>query len=181
MEAARCANFADTRRLVEDFYPPWEKATTISDWRTQFLSTFPPRLQRYTRTLSLWPRSPRRQGQAYFQVVLERRVAAVRLAARLHQLDHAGRFAGAMGRSRPAYLPAVPGDPFAGENQPLKLMVRGEGVLVYSVGEDGLDGGGASVDTRGRSLPPGLPYRRYDAIDNLFYLTSLPAWSPETQ
>jgi hypothetical protein len=40
----------------------------------------------------------------------------------------------------PAYLSAVPIDPF--DKLPLRLRARPEGLLIYSVGPDGQDNGG---------------------------------------
>ncbi len=48
----------------------------------------------------------------------------------------------------PAYLEAVPMDPFNGQN--IKYRVRKTGFVVYSVGEDLSDDGGAERDTRHR-------------------------------
>jgi hypothetical protein len=44
----------------------------------------------------------------------------------------------------PKYLPQVPPDPFTGE--PLKLIARAGGVVVYSVGPDGVDNGGRPLE-----------------------------------
>jgi hypothetical protein len=43
----------------------------------------------------------------------------------------------------PKYLSQVPPDPFTGE--PLKLKATADGVVVYSVGPDGADDGGAPL------------------------------------
>jgi hypothetical protein len=45
------------------------------------------------------------------------------------------------------YLPAVPRDPFDG--QPLRMAAGPEGLLLYSVGKDGVDDGGDDPDGRG--------------------------------
>ena len=53
-----------------------------------------------------------------FYALANRRMAAVALALRLYELDH-GRPAAALSELVPAYLPAVPRDPCAGDGRPL--------------------------------------------------------------
>ncbi len=52
-----------------------------------------------------------------------------------------------------AYLEAVPQDPFDG--QPLRYKKLPKGYVVYSVGEDGKDDGGAERDANGRQFVEG--------------------------
>jgi hypothetical protein len=57
----------------------------------------------------------------------------------------------------PAYMDAIPNDPFNGS--PLKYRVRQSGYVVYSVGEDLTDEGGTEQGTQGRdSRGKPLPY-----------------------
>ncbi|OHB83868.1 MAG: hypothetical protein A2Z38_09050 [Planctomycetes bacterium RBG_19FT_COMBO_48_8] len=57
----------------------------------------------------------------------------------------------------PAYMDAIPDDPFDGS--PLKYHVRQSGYVVYSVGEDLTDEGGTEQGTQGRdSRGKPLPY-----------------------
>jgi len=51
----------------------------------------------------------------------------------------------------PDFLPSVPIDPFDG--QPLKMAQREDELLIYSVGQDGLDNGGQDTDPRRPSDP----------------------------
>jgi hypothetical protein len=44
----------------------------------------------------------------------------------------------------PAYLNAIPTDPFNGK--PLRLVIRNNQWIVYSVGSDGVDNGGVSFE-----------------------------------
>jgi len=84
------------------------------------------------------------------------RSLAATLALRAHRLDHPdGPPPTALDALVPAYLKAVPADPFG--TGPLRLKVSGDAVTVYSVGPDGRDDGGvpAGKPTSGRNPPPG--------------------------
>jgi hypothetical protein len=52
----------------------------------------------------------------------------------------------------PAFLPAVPSDPFDGK--PLRCKTPGKGYIVYSVGEDREDNGGVEKNAKGVSYVP---------------------------
>ena len=70
-----------------------------------------------------------------------RRAAAVRLAVALYVSDHDAPPA-TLSDLVPAYLPAVPVDPFDPARGPLRY-VAGDRPYVYSVGKDGVDSGGS--------------------------------------
>jgi hypothetical protein len=53
----------------------------------------------------------------------------------------------------PTFLPAVPSDPFDGK--PLRYKTLAKGYVVYSVGDDREDNGGAEKDSKGVSWVPG--------------------------
>jgi hypothetical protein len=53
----------------------------------------------------------------------------------------------------PTFLPAVPSDPFDGK--PLRYKTLAKGYVVYSVGEDREDNGGAEKNSKGVSYGPG--------------------------
>jgi hypothetical protein len=53
----------------------------------------------------------------------------------------------------PAFLPAVPADPFDGK--PLRYKLLATGYIVYSVGEDREDNGGTEKTSKGQSYVPG--------------------------
>jgi hypothetical protein len=67
------------------------------------------------------------------------RCAATGLAAERYRLDK-GRWPEKLGDLVPAYLPAVPLDPYDGK--PLRLARKPDGVVVYALGRDGRDDGG---------------------------------------
>jgi hypothetical protein len=60
-----------------------------------------------------------------------------------YRLDH-GMLPSHLGDLVPAYLDAVPTDPFDGH--PLRLVVRNGEWIIYSVGPDGIDNGGTRID-----------------------------------
>jgi hypothetical protein len=68
------------------------------------------------------------------------RSAAVGIACERYRLKQ-GRWPESLAKLVPDYLPAVPLDPYDGK--PLKMKSLDDGVVIYSVGEDGADKGGA--------------------------------------
>jgi hypothetical protein len=77
----------------------------------------------------------RREVQSVAQV----EVAAAALAVQRYRLAHKG-FPETLDQLVPAYVPAVPADPFDGA--PLRYKRTDRGFVVYSVGEDRRDDGG---------------------------------------
>jgi hypothetical protein len=90
------------------------------------------------------------------RLLTERRMAAVSLAAQLYRIDHAGRWPRKLDELVPAYLPAVPRDPFRADGGPLSYLVAknptdgAERPVVYTVSSDGLD----ETPPDGSTLPP---------------------------
>lgn len=78
----------------------------------------------------------------------QKRLLIGKLAIRCYRLER-GELPGTLADLVPEYLPAVPEDPFSGES----LIYRriGDGHVLYSVGEDGLDDGGHRVDPKDAS------------------------------
>jgi hypothetical protein len=68
------------------------------------------------------------------------RAAVVALAAEQFR-QATGRWPTSLGELVPRYLAAVPCDPIDG--QPLRLARRPDGIVIYSIGPDGKDDGGA--------------------------------------
>ncbi len=66
------------------------------------------------------------------------------LAVERYRLAHDGRVPAALSEMAPSLLPAVPVDPYSGE--PIKYRLTPERYVVYSVGPDGKDDGGADVE-----------------------------------
>ncbi|MGL4551440.1 MAG: hypothetical protein ACRC33_09660 [Gemmataceae bacterium] len=84
--------------------------------------------------------------------------AATALAAERYRLAH-GRWPAALADLMPRFLPEVPADPFTGE--PIVLARHAEGIVLYSVGADGKDDGGA-VDQPEAGQPPDLGVRMFE-------------------
>jgi hypothetical protein len=86
-----------------------------------------------------------------------RRMAAVSLAAHLYRTDHAGQWPRKLDDLVPAYLPAVPRDPFRADGGSLSYLIAktpvdggGERPVVYSVSSNGVD----DTPPDGSNLPP---------------------------
>lgn len=83
------------------------------------------------------------------RIEANQRLADAALAVQRYQLQH-GRPPENLAQLVPHFLPAVPLDPFDG--QPLRYRVDPEEVVLYSLGQDELDGGGAeNPDMNGRA------------------------------
>ena len=67
----------------------------------------------------------------------EARATAILLAIRLHQLDHNGRFPATLNELAPAYLPAVPDDPFS--RKPFRYEPAANPPFLLCVGKNGVD------------------------------------------
>jgi hypothetical protein len=97
---------------------------------------------------------------AHYKALADGRAAAVLLAIRLYAHEHDGQPPQTLDALVPAYLPAVPRDPFGDGSWPMRYQVRprrvpgavlgaGENdrmIVVYSVGQDGRDESAALGD-----------------------------------
>jgi hypothetical protein len=83
---------------------------------------------------------PGELGQAANRIRAQLRCASAALAAECYRQDH-GRWPETLGGLVPQYLARIPLDPFGG--RPLKLGKHAQGIVIYSVGFDGEDNGGA--------------------------------------
>jgi hypothetical protein len=100
-------------------------------------------------------------------------MAATAIAMRLFELDH-GRLPTDVRELAPQYLPTVPVDPFSPVGDPIRLVVDDQRVMLYSVGNDGVDDGGSySLNKTG-----GISR---ESRDHVFFLSGGPArtaWEP---
>jgi hypothetical protein len=78
------------------------------------------------------------------------------LALRAYDLDH-GRYPESLSKLAPAYLKAVPTDPFAPRAH-LRYRLKGKSYLLYSVGPDGKDDGGKPIYSSGNNAY-GIPLK----------------------
>jgi hypothetical protein len=81
------------------------------------------------------------------------RAARVALAIERYRLANGGALPERLGQLVPAYLEAIPEDPF--DDQPLRFVKQPVGYTVYSVGVDGEDNGGRELDDDGIPFRPG--------------------------
>jgi hypothetical protein len=91
---------------------------------------------------------------------LECAIAA--LASEKFRLDH-GRLPASLDELVPAYLPSSPVDPFDGK--PLRLAKTDQGIVIYSVDENGTDDGGvvSLPDDKSRKRAPDSGFRLFSA------------------
>ena len=109
---------------------------------------------------------------------VERRMAAVALAAQLYRADHGGAWPAKLEDLVPQYLPAVPRDPLAPGDTPLRYLLVKHGrpdgqdrPVVYSVGSNGND----DTHDAGAPLPLTPQYSWSNGPDEVRDLTR---WSP---
>lgn len=109
---------------------------------------------------------------AHFIHLATRRVAAVALALRLYQVDHDGNGPATLDALVPAYLPAVPIDPFDPAGGKLRYL-PGNPPAIYSVGQDGIDNGGD--ESKSSTSTIGGRWGRRDAVFRLSRPTTMPS------
>ena len=77
----------------------------------------------------------------HFRTLATRRMAATALAIRLYELDH-GRRPASLDELVPAYLDALPADPFAADGRTFGYKPHAPSPILYSLGPDGRDDAG---------------------------------------
>jgi hypothetical protein len=83
----------------------------------------------------------------HFVCLAQRRMAATGLAMRLFEIDH-GHRPTQLADLVPDYLPAVPADPFSPDGARIRYRPAVEPAVLYSLGADGKDDGGAEASDR---------------------------------
>jgi hypothetical protein len=161
--AAPSFTYADFGPTTRPLLNEWDDLPRRDhDLWQKFARPYPPRLVRITQLLSQIPvpHTPAVQSEALAR--LGRRVVAIRLAARAYQLDY-GRLPRTWEELVPAYLPAVPKDPFAPAREPLRMIEADGLVIVYSVGLNGVDDNAAD-DPRAALRYAGDDWQRRRAL-----------------
>ncbi|HZL37007.1 MAG TPA: hypothetical protein VFC78_16930 [Tepidisphaeraceae bacterium] len=115
--------------------------------------------------------------RAIYAGLLTRRVGATALAIRLYAVDHEGRFPETLQQLVPAYLPTVPVDPFAADGRPLRYVPHRNPPVIYSVGDNGIDDGGAAKWPAGPDFPSSV-WGAADIVFPLRHPTTAPTTSP---
>jgi hypothetical protein len=85
-----------------------------------------------------------------FRAATDLRVAATCLAIRLYQADHQGDRPATLEALVPKYLPTLPADPMSADHASLRYVPQDDDPLVYSLCEDGTDGGGGEIDQQSK-------------------------------
>jgi hypothetical protein len=85
------------------------------------------KLPRYSRWYVGWNANLNRYFETNFRIIAERRATAVSLAAQLYRADHGGRWPARLEELAPAYLPAVPVDPFHDDGRSLGYVMKSIG------------------------------------------------------
>lgn len=118
------------------------------------------------------------------RVETSRRLAAVSLAVQLYRFDHDGAWPPSLDALVPAYLPAVPADPFEVSGAPLGYVVvknalpfGGDRPIVYSVTDDGGDQTGAPSDILLPKPEFGWTHGEVDSRRDLVRWHRLPTWA----
>lgn len=104
-----------------------------------------------------------------FKSRAQRRMAAIALAIRLFEVDR-GRRPERLDELQPEYLAAIPHDPFAHGDNPIRYLPDAAPPLLYSVNVDGVDDGGA-YKLRADGLVD------WDELDLVFFLDGNRPWS----
>ncbi len=143
-----------SRRIREAQLPPHEQAAAAEAFTAEVRS-LPPREALATRTLL--------PAVGKVGEVERRRLAHVRcllaaVAAERYRLEH-GAWPESLDRLAPELLTEVPADPFDG--RPLRYRRFAEGVVIYSVGENGKDDGG-QVRPEEFTQPKDVGWRLWD-------------------
>ncbi|MCP4378795.1 MAG: hypothetical protein GY794_21790 [bacterium] len=105
-----------------------------------------------------------RAFELHHALIAERRMAAVALAVRMYQIDN-GRRPDTLEQLLPDYLAKIPQDPMDEPGTEIRYVNDPDMPRLYSVGEDGRDGGGDHEDFGENS---------HDRKDKFFFLNGRP-------
>lgn len=161
--AARETTLPTARAKVRPYIRP---SSSVMRW-SQFLT------QVMTPTLE-------RVHDLHFAVLAQRRMAAITLALRLHELD-TGRRAIKLDELAGKYLPALPPDPLSASGAGFGYLPQGKPSVLYSVGDNGVDDGGSYIQY------PTFVFTVNPSPDEPFFLDGrrprpMPSWlDPTTQ
>jgi hypothetical protein len=141
-------------RLLEiESLPSHEQPAAIREWEETIKREAPPGAK------DLLPSAVKIGGACRrYQASLRSAIAA--LAAERFRAAQ-GRWPESLTRLVPEYLTAVPLDPEDG--QPLRFRRLPDGIVIYGVGTDGKDDGGAVLVTDPKDTPPDIGFRLWDA------------------
>ncbi len=107
----------------------------------------------------------------------QRRIAAIALAIRLYQIDHADARPAALADLVPLYLKTLPADPFRADGTSFGYDGTGPNARLWTAGENGTDDGGRLPGTTKSDRPETV----WEAADTAFSLNPVPAPPPTTR
>ncbi len=111
-----------------------------------------------------------------FRYLADRRATAIVVALRLFALDHDGSLPDQLSELIPKYVTTLPADPMRADGRTFGYLPRAKPPILYSVGNDGKDDGGAF-----RSDTVGLHFTfRWYQRDAVYPLTTQPRTAPRT-
>jgi hypothetical protein len=182
--AAKPVALSDGRLMIEHTTALLRAFEASPDWPT-YKASAPPYPQEIADTTvrhilaKIMLPSFERATLVYFRNVADRRMTATALAARGYALDYEGKLPAKLDDLVPTYLAAIPLDPFAPAPQPLKYVNDPEKPVIYSVGEDGVDGGGSELSAKTKANPRNQT--RWDKLDAVVHLKARPRELPKEQ
>ena len=155
-KAAPTLNLEDSRRLIPEIEAvdarqvPWAEVCRNENAFMRKSLRHYPSFNPILLIQDLWSaHSNRKEAEVSdAQIHARLRLLTVELALRCFRQEH-GKVPAKLDELVPAYLKAVPQDPFSGK--PLVYRTQGTNWLLYSVGPDGMDNGGVHQG-RGKSL-----------------------------
>lgn len=112
--------------------------------------------------------------QVHFQMLANRRIAAIMFAMRLYEVDHHGNLPGSLSQLVPDYLPAIPSDPYDPAGGPIRYLPHRAPPAIYSVGLNGRDDHGSETIVI-RDFQSNNAWQNEDAV---FPLVAQPRVSP---
>ena len=161
---------------LDQHYQMAANACRQSNWQSgqridsnPFDATFPgcQRLETFVHPLTAFSGPRNGRITQFFRTLSDRRMAATMLAIRLYAVDHQDALPESLSALVPEYLPAVASDPFDANDKPIRYLPKYNPPVLYSVGYDGKDDGGA-----------GMSMSRWRDKDYVYPLVAEPRISP---
>ncbi len=117
--------------------------------------------------------------ERHYRGVAASRMNAVAVAIAMYRADHGGVWPAKLEPLVPAYLTAIPLDPFAADGRPLSY-IAGENPRLYSSGTNCTDDNGSNIVLSGASSQIGRPASYlWGGADAVLYLTPQPKPAPD--
>ncbi|MCA9101103.1 MAG: hypothetical protein KDA63_08140, partial [Planctomycetales bacterium] len=143
LKADECLHTSEVLLELDRKKEPFEQVNERDRLWTRIAFGWHAHLQQITDDVSGWSAADGSGAAgAFLREQVTTRLLAVELALRAFQLEH-GQFPATLGELVPEYIDHLPSDPFDPSGGPLRYTRTDDGYLLYSVGADGRDNGGA--------------------------------------